>query len=164
MQGSFSVNSAVLRICGLSYSPSCRHRVLNHLQRQDAQEKHTSLYLMSKMQQPHPLSCDVWNSYQYPRTKDRKQKLWEQFSRKYICCTDSSIGKTPTDKGISKTYYVPVQRMAGRGYSNRVLTFFFLPLITFEVARVRGYLRKSEGSLPVKLELCSENFCLWRHP
>ena len=27
---------------------------------------------------------------------------------------------------------------------------FFLPLITFEVARVQGYLCKSEGSLPVK--------------
>ncbi len=81
--------------------------------------------------------------------------MWEQFSRKYIRCTNSKIGKTPTDKGISKTYYVPVQHMAGGGYSNRGLRFFFLTLITFEVAKVQGYLRKSEGSLPIKLELCS---------
>jgi hypothetical protein len=79
---------------------------------------------------------------------------------KYICCTDSKIGKTPTDKGISKTYYVPVQRMAGTGYIEWGLHFFFLPLITFEVARVRGYLRKSEGSLPVKSERKYLHFCL----
>jgi hypothetical protein len=76
--------------------------------------------------------------------------LWEQFYQKYIRCTDSKIGKTPTHKGISKIKYVPVQRMAGTGYVEWGLHFFFLPLITFKLARVRGYLRKNEGSLPVK--------------
>ncbi len=41
--------------------------------------------------------------------------------------------------------------MAGTGYVERGLHFFFLPLITFEVARVRGYLRKKVSSSPVKL-------------
>jgi hypothetical protein len=30
-EGSFYINSAVLCVYGLSHSPSCRHRVLNHL-------------------------------------------------------------------------------------------------------------------------------------
>jgi hypothetical protein len=40
--------------------------------------------------------------------------------------------------------------MAGTGYVEWGLNFFFLPIIIFEVARVQGYLRKNEGSLPVK--------------
>ncbi len=31
LEGSFYINSAVLHVCGLSYSPSCCRRVLNHL-------------------------------------------------------------------------------------------------------------------------------------
>ena len=78
--------------------------------------------------------------------KDHKQKLWEQFSQKYIHCSNSKIGKTPTDKGISKTLYLPVKHMAGTGYEEWGLHFFFCQLITFELARLRGYLRKRESS------------------
>jgi hypothetical protein len=70
------------------------------------------------------------------------------------------MGKLLLDKGIGIALYVPVQHMAGTGYVERGLHFFFLPLITFEVARVRGYLRKSEGSLPVKLNYVVKNRCL----
>ncbi len=66
LEGSFYVNRAVLRVCGLSYSPSCCCRVLNHLQRQDTQAKHTNLYPVAN-------ATDVLNSYQYPRRKDHVQ-------------------------------------------------------------------------------------------
>ncbi len=41
---------------------------------------------------------------------------------------------------------------------------FFLPLTTFEVARLQAYLRKSEGSLPIKSNYVAKNWCLWRPP
>jgi hypothetical protein len=58
LEGLFYVNSAVLCICGLSYSLSCHRRVLNHLLRQDTWAKHTSLYLVAN-------ATGILNSSQY---------------------------------------------------------------------------------------------------
>jgi hypothetical protein len=52
------------------------------------------------------------------------------FSKMYLLYR-FKIGNNPMDKGISKAYYVPVQRMAGTGYVEWGLHF-----ITFKVARV----------------------------
>ncbi len=51
--------------------------------------------------------------------------------------------------------YVDVLHMAGAGYVEWSLHFFFLPTHYFWVERLRGYLRKTEGSLPIKSKLSS---------
>jgi hypothetical protein len=53
--------------------------------------KHTSLYLVQDKTAATPFLWRIWYSYQYPRNKDNNQKLWEQFSQKYFCCSDSNI-------------------------------------------------------------------------
>ncbi len=62
LEGSFYVNSAVLRVRGLSYSLSCRRRVLTHLQRQGYfwwRRRNIRVCIWSKMKRPLPLSCDT---------------------------------------------------------------------------------------------------------
>jgi hypothetical protein len=144
-EGSFYVNRPILCVCGLSYSLSCHCRVLNHLQRQDAWAKHTSLYLVLDELATSPFLWHVWNLYQYPRAKDHGQKLWEHFSQKYICCTNSNSGKLLWQRN---QYSIECTcTMYGR---NRVCRMGYALFSSHDVARVQGYLRKSEGSLPVE--------------
>ena len=78
LEGSLYVISAVLCVCGLSYSPSCRRRVLTHLQRQDARANiHEFVSDNMNATATTPFLWHVWNLYEYPHMKDRKHKLWE---------------------------------------------------------------------------------------
>jgi hypothetical protein len=96
--------------------------ILNHLQRHDARVKHTSLYLIRCMQRPHPLSCDTFEI----RTSTTNRNCGNSFLKNIFVVPAQKLGKLLQTKESVETYYEPVQRMAGRGYSNRgrVCAFF----------------------------------------
>ena len=143
------VGSHTHHLATAGYSPTFKGKMLG---------QKICLYLKRCMQRLHPLSCDRSEMC----TSTHVQKITNRnCGNSFLENMFIVIGKTLTDKGISKTYYIPVQRMAGTGYVGWGLPFFSCQLIIFELARVQGYLRKKEGSLPVKSNYVVKTQSLW---
>ncbi len=107
--------------------------------------------IWSKMQWPLPLSCDmseICTSTHVQKITNRK-KWGNSFLKNIFVVPIQKLGNSYRQRN----QWIIVCTCTTYG-GNRVCrmgsALFFLPLITFKVARVQAYLRKSEGSWPVK--------------
>ncbi len=126
--------------------------------------KQMSLYLVQDETATSPFLWCIWNLYQYPHSKDHDQKLWERFLKNIFVVPIQILGKFY----LKRNWYRIVCTCTAYD-RNRVCrmgsALFFLPLFTLVDARVWGYLRKSEGSLPVKSNYVVKIMrCLWTLP